>query len=118
MQKPLLTLFSLLLFVLSSSAFKLTICSGWHCLWPGINRVLQYPEILDNQCFHLGQKWNDKTVAYKVEDGCCAFYNHAGCHDRLFTARNREDMNLRDFHQRKITNVRCSDECLPEWESS
>lgn len=25
---------------------------------------------------------------------------------------------MRQFHQRKVTNVRCSDECQPEWESS
>jgi hypothetical protein len=55
----------------SDGRLLLTICSSRDCdLW-GVMKPYYDPPY---QCIHLNGKWNDKVDAYKVENGCCAFY--------------------------------------------
>lgn len=34
---------------------------------------------------------NDTITSYSAQQGCCGFYRHANCVDRMFTAENRYD---------------------------
>ena len=45
-------------------------------------------------CYYVGDSLNDKITSYMVGGGCCAFYRHAGCGERLFTALSRSDGQL------------------------
>ncbi|CCX31585.1 Similar to hypothetical protein [Podospora anserina S mat+]; acc. no. XP_001903708 [Pyronema omphalodes CBS 100304] len=67
------------------------------------------------QCVHLDGVWNDAVSAYAVRNGCCAFYRHHQCRDRLFTARNRSDLWLRTGHALEISAFICHRDCLDFW---
>ncbi|KAI5816097.1 hypothetical protein BZA77DRAFT_293741 [Pyronema omphalodes] len=87
----------------SDGSVLLTLCSSRDCDLFGSMKPFYAPPY---QCIHLNGYWNDNIHAYKVENGCCAFYRHHNCKERLFTARNRHDSWLKAGHRGEISSFR------------
>ncbi|CCX10658.1 Similar to hypothetical protein [Podospora anserina S mat+]; acc. no. XP_001903708 [Pyronema omphalodes CBS 100304] len=69
-----------------------------------------------DQCINLDKHWNDATSKYTVENGCCAFYRHSGCRDRMFVAMNRGDDYLRAAHRFQLSSLKCARQgCIVGW---
>ncbi|KAI5850016.1 hypothetical protein BZA05DRAFT_400627 [Tricharina praecox] len=64
-----------------------------------------------NQCFNLDSAWDNKISSVKQNGGCCAFYSHGGCHDRLFIANPGQIfMTLPAKWNDQASSIKCTDD--------
>ncbi|KAI5820569.1 hypothetical protein BZA77DRAFT_349299 [Pyronema omphalodes] len=68
-------------------------------------------------CFTLDRMHDNHITSYRVRDGCCAFFRHPGCQDRLFEAYDRGHGKLGKHHNDQISSYKCARECgIPDGE--
>ncbi|KAI5820575.1 hypothetical protein BZA77DRAFT_341251 [Pyronema omphalodes] len=70
-----------------------------------------WPWVPWNKCFTLDETRDNKISSFKVEEGCCAFFKHQKCVNRLFEAFNREHSMLGEEHNDQISSYKCAAQC-------
>ncbi|KAI5809231.1 hypothetical protein BZA77DRAFT_298176 [Pyronema omphalodes] len=62
----------------------------------------------DSGCEVLGKDFQKRTKSFQVHHGCCTFYKDKTCSDKLFTAKERWNSNLKGKNKKSIISYRCN----------
>lgn len=66
-----------------------------------------------NRCFSMPVLWSKRISSYKIDGGCCGFYEGLQCEKEsaLFLAFNREDGRLNGRFNDAMSSIKCQKAC-------